>query len=242
VDAFSGARIRIRLEGLEITGSTSGIVVTADQAEILDCRVHDLAPGPSSVGISVDAFGGRVLDNLIQNIPGGGMLIRGFRAGEIRRNVVRNFGSSLTAIGIGVADSVVLGNTGGAVIADNTVSSLPDGTDDTGMWIETNNNLVTGNTASRNGATGIWMPGSRNRIERNVANQNGVDGLGFSTAQDGNFVVSNESQGNTGCGLRLQGSNVLYRDNLFSDNLGGNVCGTAGTNAGGNYCNLALCP
>lgn len=203
----SAARFRIRLERLEIVGSqTMAIWLKADIAEIIDCHVHDLAApaGPAAVAVFADAYGGRVLDNLIEHVSGDGLWLGGFRAGEIRRNIVRAYGDSYGgAAGISIGESADLYNTGGAVIADNTVSAFPDGIDDFGIVIRTRMNFVTGNVAFRNGLDGILVDGDYNRLERNVTNFNQGDGIRIADGRWGNYLGANQSQSNNGCGLNL---------------------------------------
>jgi len=245
VRAF-GTKGRIRVEKVEISGSRDGISLDADHAEVIDCHVHDLVTvgGAPGGGIAVLAYGGRIIDNMVQNTPGTGISALGLRGGEIRRNIVRNFGAAMPgAWGIKIDDDAFEpGNTNGAVLADNVVSGLPGGTDDYGIWVRGTDHTITGNAASYNGRDGILIQGPYNHIERNVTNRNGANGLGFAILYPHNFVVANQSQGNTGCGINVNGASTIYRDNLFAGNTGGNVCTGPGINAGGNYCNSALCP
>jgi hypothetical protein len=241
-----GDRNVYRFEGLDIFGSLNGIVV-ADQAEILDCHVHDLAAGGPALGaIDVDAYGGRVVGNTIQNVPGSGLVAGGFRAGEIRRNVVRNYGGSVTAgAGIFHKGSFTPGLSGGAIVADNTASGLPSGTDDMGIRVDSFGTLIAGNVAVRNGGAGFLVEGLSNRLERNIAVQNSGDGIGLGLipGQRRAHLEGNQVQGNGGCGLNINGAvGLVYRGNTLSDNTGGSLCGGTAVNAGGNYCDLVPCP
>ena len=249
VQAVSGTAASIRIEGLEVSGSLAGFVLMGEYVEILDCRIHDLSslPGGGGSAIDVVARGGRILDNLIQNVPTAGMFIGGLRGGEIRRNVVRNFGSTTASIyGIGIFDMPLEpGNTGGAIIADNVVSGLPNGADDLGIYVNSPGNLIMGNNTFRNGSIGLAVSGPGNRVEGNVANENGSHGIWFPAVTGRNQLVRNQAQGNTGCGVRLSSGTTagnIYRDNIMGANTGGNVCDGPWINAGGNYCDDVLCP
>ena len=238
-------RLRLRIEGLDISGSAGGVSLIAEYADVIGCRIHDLVDaGGASTAIFVNALGGRILDNLIQNLPGNGIIVRGFRAGEIRRNVVRNFGGFWpSGYGVSLEDSTPIGDSGGSIVADNTVSSLPSGVDDAGIRVLTSNNLIVGNVAANNGGRGIYVTGNDNRLERNVTNKNGDEGIAFSLTAHGSHLESNQSQTNQGCGFELGGASLnIYRGNLFTNNVGGNICGVPGITAGGNYCNLTPCP
>lgn len=246
--SVGNASARVRIEGLDISASLGGITGSVEQAEVLDCRIHDLAStaGSGGTAISLQAHGGRIVGNLIQNIPGYGISLLGFGAGEIRRNIVRNYGGlpGLNAAGIYLEDiSLESGSSNGAVIADNTLSSLPSGVDDDGIrTYGAGATFITGNNASRNGRIGIHLVGSENRLERNVTNRNGNDGIQFGLAQARNHLEGNQSQGNQGCGLDFNLAPNIFRNNILGNNTGGNICSVAGVNAGGNYCDLALCP
>jgi hypothetical protein len=241
---------RIRLEGLDISGSLGGIDIAGPgpggyYAEIVDCRIHDLlsVSGSAEPAIIVNADGGRVTGNLVQNVPGDGLYLLGFRGGEIRRNLVRNFGSVLAdASGIYLEDNGSPGVAGGAIVADNTVNGLPGAVDDEGMQIRTPGTLVTGNVVNNNGSYGIHIVGNENRIEKNMTNLNGSDGIHMNILLQRNRFEGNQSQGNGGCGFNITGTVAsIYSNNTFANNTGGNICGT-GINAGGNYCDTALCP
>jgi parallel beta-helix repeat protein len=247
VVASNPNRPRIRLERLDVSGALQGLAGIAEWVDVIECRVHDLVSvgGSAGAGINFDALGGRILDNLIQNVTGSGITAFGFRGGEIRRNVVRNFGGFLpNGVGINLEDSVMFGNTGGAVIADNVVTSLPSGTDDSGIRVRSLDNLIAGNVVTRNGLDGIQVLSAANRIERNLVNENGDDGIVLGLIAVRTHLEANQVQSNADCGLELNSSpGGIYRNNSFAANPGGNACG-GGTavNAGGNYCDAALCP
>ncbi len=234
----------VRLEGLDVSGSLGGLGVNADHAEVVDCHVHDLVSlsGSAGAAIGVAALGGRVTGNLIQNVPGSGIILSGFRGGEVRHNVIRNFGSVVaSAMGIDLEESGAPGGPGSNVIADNTVDGTP-GSDDEGMEISSFGNLISGNIVSNNGTFGIYVKSNDNRLERNVTNLNGSDGISLRILLQGNRFDANQSQLNKGCGLNLTTTvESIYSNGTFYNNSGGNVCGT-GINAGGNYCDATPCP
>lgn len=245
--ALAAPPARVRIEDLEATESLNGISGSADHVEIVRCHIHDLGTigGGGGTGISISARGGRVVDNLIQNSPGYGMSLAGFRAGDISRNVVRNFGSAFPdAAGISLEDiSGESESTDGAVIADNVVSGYPDGTDDYGLFIRSDTSRITGNVMTRNGRSGMLLVGTENRLERNVMGRNGGDGIRFGVINARNVLEGNQAHSNTGCGFYLAATvMVILRDNTLGNNTGGNLCLGPGTNAGGNYCDSALCP
>ena len=241
----TGERLPLRLEGLEISGSLAGIVSNAEQFDLLDCHLHDLTATavPAFPAVSVDAYGGRIVGNVIENVPGNGLTISGFRAGEIRGNVIRNF-ASWVDFGAGLLYLAGFDptNSGGAIIADNTVSGFPTAEDD-GIRILGPNSLVIGNVAAQNGGAGIFVSALHTRLERNVVSANAGDGIAFGAGQQRAHLEGNQAQGNFGCGVNINGAlGLVYRDNTLSNNFGGSLCGGTAVNAGGNYCNLALCP
>ncbi len=235
----------LRLEGLDVSGGLDGLIVVASLAEIVDCHVHDLTslPGSSGTGISLTAAGGRVSGNLVQNVPGNGIVLTGLHGGEVRRNVIRNFGSGFPAqAGIYLNETFAGGGPGGNIVADNTVDGTP-GSDDEGVHIQSPYNLVSGNVVTSNGTYGIQVHGNENRLERNVTNGNGSDGVFMNSGMQRNRFDANQAQGNLGCGLNLAGTfTTIYSNGTYANNGTAAICGTGGINAGGNYCDSLPCP
>ena len=90
---------------------------------------------------------------------------------------------------------------------DNTVEHA-----DTGILVENNGTVVTGNNVEGCASSGVYVFSTANRI----------------------LVDRNVLELNSGCGLFFGSSGNAYRDNMLRGNTGGAVCGNANTDAGGN--------
>jgi hypothetical protein len=123
------------------------------------------------------------------------------------------------------------------------VSSYPSGLDDDGINIViSRNNLLVDNVVRKNGRYGIWSGSDGTRLERNVASANGSHGILIGA--DGvfglrNYLVGNQAQDNLAagsCGISfVNGPSHVYRENVVRGNSVAGFCGSANTDAGGNY-------
>ena len=231
--------VRIRIQGVEIQRSAYiGLYITiGEEADIEDCYVHDAA----NAGMTIVSHGGTIVGNIVEGVGGYGIWVQGLRAGQVLRNVVRNFGSAFVNVaGILLSGSAPLGTFAGALVQGNSVGALPGGTDDDGIVIAntSSNDLVIENNASYNGRFGIFTLGDGTRLERNVASHNGTEGIRIGNADpsgmrchlEANQIVDNP------CGIEfVNGPTHSYRNNLLRGNTTA-VCGIGAGNldAGGN--------
>jgi parallel beta-helix repeat protein len=251
----AGTTVGLRVEGVEARGAAvDGIQVTsAGIVEVISCRLTDM--GQSGIIINSPAgatFGGRIVDNVVNNVGSGGIVLQTPRALEVRRNLVTLFGTTSTATtGLVFGGSETGG--GGNIVEGNTVRgsgnnfgiSIAKGADNlvannvisavgySGLGISTPGNRIVGNVVSSCGVGGIYLNSGadRNTIERNHLEGNTGDGI--TILSDYNLVDSNVSEGNGGYGFKVVGTGNAYRNNMLRNNVSGTVAGTA-TDAGGN--------
>lgn len=232
------SRSRILLEDLEIVNATlSGISIeNAGHVEVLSCRVFLSAA--SSVGIMAGSTGGtgyagRFIGNTVDGAGQHGMLLNNLTGGEVRGNLVANFGSALpNQAGIWIGSSPV---DGGNLVQGNIVRN--GGSDDDGIVVSngfSSPNRLVANVVTGNGGHGIRSLSSGNVISDNTVAANGGDAIHLQSGSY-NLVERNQAEGNAGCGLYFGtvGENV-YRANMLRGNTGGSVCGAVNTDAGGN--------
>ncbi len=235
ITAFSDNRVSVRIERVEVGGSgLEGISIKAlDFVEVLNCHVHDVA---GLYGIVLIGRTGRVSDNRVEHIGSTGIFLSGLGAGQVRRNVVTDYGSA----GAGLAGIYLIGS-GGNLVEDNTVTALPGGTDDDGIRVQfpSHNNLIRNNVV-KGCRYGILINANGNRIERNVVSNNTLHGIQVGLGAMGflNHIEENQTQGNTGaasCGINFENGNghVFRNNNLRNNTLAGACGGTLGTNTDG---------
>jgi len=251
---YTGSRITVRLEDLEIDGAAQfGIhLLELEYVEILRCRVTGNVQY-NGIFLSGDtgAFGGRIIANVVENAQATGISLKGLKAGEVRDNHVFNPGGDGSSDGLQLwAD---LGwDAGGNQVAGNTIrgggddgmtvsSEVPGniifgntvtGNASNGFKIFSDGNLVVGNIASGNSGNGFLFSGAYNLARENHAVGNTGDGM--EVAGLAGLIEGNTSEGNTGFGLLFINSNShAYRDNMLRGNASA-VGGAANTDAGGN--------
>jgi len=240
-------RVSLRVEDVEVDNVVSmGIYVEAAQSvDIVGCRIHDAGHSGIFVLGSTGAFDGRVSGNLVEGrIHKNGIVLNGLASGEVKGNVVADFGLDAGAwSGIQISALTASWRAGGNLVIDNTVSSFPGGLDDYGIRIDSFSprNLLMNNDLRKNGLFGIWVASDDNRLVRNIASDNGSHGLtiGIAAAGSRNHLEGNQTQGNAGCGINFSNTNShLYRNNILRTNTGGCVCGAGAPiiDAGGNIC------
>lgn len=235
-----GGAGRLRIEEVEIEGSGSfSIFATGlESLDVVGCYLHDAAGGMFVSG-STASFGGRILNNKIERVIDYPMYLSGLYNGEVRGNLVSDYGpSSGNVPGITLSGSAAW-QSGGNLVAGNTVSSLPSGDDEDGIIIEafSNHNYLVGNVVRGNGRFGIWSIADGTRLEGNVTSANRSHGLYIGNPPHGlrNHLDRNQSQDNGGCGVFFaNGTTHAYSNNNVRGNAGGGVCGLANTDAGGN--------
>ena len=238
-------RLSIRIEDVEVEGPTnSGININAaESVEVLNCYVHDVASfsGIRAIGVT-GSFTGNISDNTVDNVAQYGILLDGLVGGEVRRNVVTNYGSATVNLG-GIylfATSPAWG-AGGNLLEGNTVTALPAGIDDDGIRIagNTHNNVILNNNV-KGCRYGIFSIGDWTRIERNLVSNSSIHGILVGSGATGSFshVEENQTQANLGagsCGIRFDnGNGNTSRNNNVRGNTVAGVCnGTLGTNVDG---------
>ncbi len=247
-----GPRIRFRIEDVEISGSQLHGIQSSDTeyVEILRCRFSNVVSAAINISGGSAAFGGRFVDNTMENV-GRGIGLTGLRGGEVRGNRVTD--TTIGASGAILLTSDPAWGAGGNLIADNTVRNgafwgihiqgdVPDnivagnvvtGSVATGLQVESDGNHVGLNTVSNNGAAGIFVSALNTLVRKNQTVGNGGNGIALNGQY--NLVEGNLSQGNTGAGISFAGSDHAYRDNMLRGNTAGAVSGAGlATDAGGN--------
>ena len=249
---FGATRTRFRAEDLEITGSQlHGIHIEgAEYAEVLRCRLSDVAATAINVSGGSASFGGRFVGNTAVNV-GRGLGLTGLRGGEVRGNQVHD--TTVASSGAILLGSDPAWGAGGNLLQDNTVrngafwgieitADVPDnvivgnvvtGSSSTGLYVVSDGNHVGLNIVSDNGSSGIQIFGSMTLIRKNQVVGNGLFGIGVNGLY--NLVEGNLSQDNADAGLSFTGSDHAYRNNMLRGNAGGAVIGAGlATDAGGN--------
>lgn len=200
--------------------------------------------GNSDGGIELTAgsHDNRVEANALSQSGDSGILV----AESDRNWLVANSSHLMSDSGISLDlanDSVVRGNdvrfnsdglhvegAGNLIEANNASETTGNGIE---LAADALDNHIVGNTANANAQAGIYVdgeaaPGLGNLIERNTANANRVDGI--LAAKGGHTITANVTRGNSGWGIRAQGS-VDGGGNVASGNgqrsqCGGIVCRT----------------
>ncbi|HEV8337033.1 MAG TPA: right-handed parallel beta-helix repeat-containing protein [Candidatus Polarisedimenticolia bacterium] len=232
--------VSIRIESVEVAGqSSNGIIINnGGYVEVIGCHVHDVGAVGINVANSATSFGGRFIGNTLERITNAGISLNGLLAGEVRGNFLKEFGSVAGGVnGIQVSEGAGV-NAGGNLVAANVVSSLPSGTDDSGIVIATTspNNLLIENVVTRNGSRGIRSLADGTRLERNVANQNGSHGIEVGLGATGafNHLEENQAQRNLAagaCGIFFtNGNSHTYRNN---NTRGNTIVGPTAAACGG---------
>jgi hypothetical protein len=222
------ARVALRRLTVFESGSVGISIGAAAHVEIVECQIHDTGTHGITVSGGSKTFGGRIAQNVIERVGSYGMNVYGMRGGEIAGNVISMYGNTMTGA-VGIYLSGMTGPApGGIVVRGNAVAG--DGLDDRGLVIEStaHDNLVTGNTFTRNGGTAIELKSISNRVTSNTIAHNGA-GLVVTGAR--NLVEDNLFDSNTGADLSLDaGGSTLYRNNVIH----GSIVGT-GIDLGGNW-------
>jgi hypothetical protein len=238
----SAGMLDLRVEDVQVIGPVSyGIALDgARNVEILGCHIHDV--GESAILLDGNGpFGARIIDNIIEGTVGEGIYGFGLNGGQIRGNVITNYGDipgGRVAILLDSFDGMTV--VGGNVIEGNTINPLPSTISEYGIHVRANsrNNVVVGNIVSRTTSHGIVVEADGTRIERNVTSRCGGDGIRiglFGVNPSRTLVDNNQAQDNTGCGVNFANAGAhAYRNNMLRGNTGGGVCGAANTDAGGN--------
>ncbi len=247
-------RARIRLEGLEITGTTNNGVDLegVERVELVGCRIVDAGAYAVRASGSIAAFGGRFIGNTIIRPGLGGLVLAGLRNAELRDNLVSEHtgpGSAgirlLEIAGIAAGGNRLIGNTiraggtdaGGVIIERNQVGNLVldnviTGNGGAGIRLLSSGNHVEGNVAGGGLDHGIVLEDSHNSVLRNQIEGNRINGLLVSGME--NLIDDNLLAGNRFWGIEFAaGTGNAYRNNVFRDNASGARTGPA-TDAGGN--------
>ncbi len=245
ITAFSTNRVSVRIEHVEVGGSgLQGIdIVAVESVEVVNCHIHDVA---SLYGINLrggsGAFTGRISDNTVERVGTTGIHLQGLVAGEVRRNVVTDYGLGSAGVsGINLLANSLTWGAGGNLVEGNTVTASSGGTDDDGIRANDTspNNLILNNVVKWC-RYGIYSYGDGTRIERNLVSNSTIHGIRAGNGAIGSFnhVEENQTQYNAGvgsCGISFDNGNghVFRNNNLRGNTVAGACNGTLGTNADG---------
>jgi hypothetical protein len=225
-------RLRVRIEDVEVAGpGVTGVFISAAEVvEVLRCHIHDI-PGVVGNGIgiygSTGAFTGRISENVVERVGKDAIVISGMAAGEVRRNVVVDYGlgGGLRNGIILLADSLAWG-AGSNLVEGNTIRAEQGDTECDGIRANTTSpfNVLANNVVSGAGRIGINSSSEGTRIERNTVTHSGANGIesdGEGAYIEGNVVSSNGSYGilSTGAGTRIE-RNLANRNGSHGIRLG----------------------
>ena len=151
-----------------------------------------------AAGVTLDLKG-----NTIQGLENGiGIVINGDGA-TIKNGKVESFGTGIS----GVTNDSTIQNV-------RTYFHIGDG-----LFLQGNENEVTGSPARHNGDNGYWIVGDGNTIEATNNEYNGLDGIFVDG--NGNFVLNNQASENSktlGAGLSGNGITVVGNGNTLHGN------------------------
>jgi len=217
------------IEDLVINGEGSGSCIWIENSnvyfKITNCMVHNSGVDPNA-GIRLESVSnGVLLNNEVSNNSGGnGIGIWNCTNNEISRNFVRN--NNYTEIGLsGSNNNTVSGNT----IINNDYNEY------TLLIKDSHNNTITGNRCE-NGFYGISIDDSDNNIvSENTANNNNNAGIAILLA-DNNIISGNIVDNNMRWGITVYGSDYNnITGNIVSQN--GDVIIATGINLGSSFFN-----
>jgi parallel beta-helix repeat protein len=92
---------------------------------------------------------------------------------------------------------------------------------DGGIRVDSDNNTIIGNTATKNKRAGIWVVGDENTIHGNEIVDNLVCGIVLETGSDRNDVNTNNVEGNENDGIRVHSVGNVIDNNVAHRNLDG---------------------
>jgi Right handed beta helix region len=126
---------------------------------------------------------------------------------------------------------------GSATLSNNAVLNSSDVDDLFGIFLNSDDNILTGSDVSGGYDNGIEVAGDNNVVASNNSHDNGEDGIHIAATADLTEVTSNQTKNNAGEGLEDDGTNTALTSNTSS----GNRQDCAGTDAtfvdgGGNAC------
>jgi len=237
IAAVSTTGVVLRLESLEVVGAATDAiqVVGGLSVDVSRCTVrHVGASGLYATGQSPGGalpLSARLVGNAFTDLAGYGIVLAGARNSEIRGNIL----TRVRANGIQVEGP----DAGANLIVENAVTGVLALGPQVGIVVDfgSSNNLVL-NNAVRDFANGILVWSNGNRLAGNVVGGSVVNGqltgnalyvIGSRTLIEGNHL-----EGNAACGIFFGTASHAYRNNMLRGNVGGGVCGTANTDAGGN--------
>jgi len=250
-------RVRVKIQDVEVAGTASvAVFISATEVvEVVRCHIHDVTSGANGIGVygNTGTYTGRVSENVVERISGHGILLSGMAAGEVRQNVVVDYGlGGGLRNGINLFAGSLTWGAGWNVVEGNTIRGEQGDTEcdgirlnDTSPFNTVIRNVVTGagriginsssqgtrierNMVSMIGANGIESDGSGALIEENMANRNGAEGIrvtGNETRIERNVTINNG-----GHGIRVGSSSTATNDYVEENQTQAN--GTSGSGCG----------
>ncbi len=232
--AAGSVRIRLSVEAVDVVRAkeTAIDIGAAEHVDVVDCHIRSAGAAGIRVSGESEAFGGRFVGNTVEGVFRDGVDLVGLASGEVRNNVVADFGKS------GKSDRGILlsrsahGSTGGNVVEGNVVHVSGMGGDD-GIALESGSNTVASNAVSGMNYDGIVVRSSGNRISENTVTGNGRHGIHVIGEQ--NRIEKNRIEANGGSGIYFEGDGAnSYASNRFSGNSQSSVGGKTGLSIGTN--------
>lgn len=227
---IDGADARVENNQLELCDNDA-VDVVGDRAVVHGNVIRvtsEESSGCTEEGIDVNGDRPTVTDNDIDGTAGDGIDIfcpddptAACTGGKVARNIIRRTQDTCEGIEVDVFDippssfflveeNKTLGGADMGIeingdrvkILNNLVADNGDDSDDDGIDVEGDWNIIAGNTATNNFDDGIDVEGDNNLIKHNRANDNGEDGIDINDSDsDGNKVIANTAWDNSDEGI-----------------------------------------
>lgn len=214
-------RLSVHVEGVEVGGTTGPAVVilAAEVAEVLRCHIHDIAANGISVNGDTGSFTGRISENLVERTGLYGIAIGGMAAGEVRKNVVIDYG-----LGGGLQNGILLfagsltWGAGSNLVEGNTIRAELGDTECDGIRANDTSpfNVIVNNVVAGGGRIGILSNAEGTRIERNTVDKIGSNGI--ESTGSGVRIEGNVASRNGGAGIRVTGNETRIERNVTNNN------------------------
>ncbi len=205
------------ISGNTITGSTLYGVYLFSAADVNTVTANTIS-GSGKHGIYIKTGRNTITGN---TVTGNGSIVDGLTSGSgiatLRESTLFAAAADMTPAGATVDV---------ASFAAETQSEKPAS--------EVEQNVISGNTVTRNADEGIELKGAMaTRVEKNTVAENGANGIYITSGSSTTMVMQNDIRNNTGYGIRANGSDVFgntWTRNAVYDNRSGGIINTSDAN------------
>ena len=126
---------------------------------------------------------------------------------------------------------------GANTLSSNTVTNSSDTDDFFGIFLNSDDNVLSASTVTGGYDNGIEVAGDTNNVHDNInVSNNGEDGIHIATGATANTINKNKTLGNQGEGLENDGTNTVLTNNTSTGNRQ-DCAGTGTTNPVGTAAN-----